>query len=580
MAVLQQFNYIFAIAMIFGFLDAFNIGANDVANSWASSVSSRSLKYWQAMVLAAICELLGAVLVGSRVSDTIKNKIIDVSLFEDDPAVLLLTMTCALVGSSLWLTFATLIGLPVSTTHSIVGGIIGAGIAAKSASSVVWGWDGVAQIIASWFIAPLLSGILSSVVFLISKYGVLEIKDFKRSLKNALLLGPILTLITFSILTMLIVWKGSPSLNLDDLSQGATVGSILGVGGVAMVIYTLFLYPFYRRKLVYEDWTLRFYDVWKGPMLYFQSTNNIPPIPEGHNLVIDYYAGRRHETETSVQDAETHIEPDKSTSDKIDGSVTFESVNSNNKWADLFKDGCPEGMRTKQFWGVLAKSPAQWPYLLWQILIHGWNRDVINSQVNDKDMLSGDLKKMHSKSKYYDNRIEHMYSFLQALTAGTMSFAHGANDIANATGPLSAVYIAWTTNTIGSKADTPLWILGYAGVALVIGCWTLGYKIMKNLGNKMILQSPSRGFAIELGAAVTTVMATQLAIPVSTTQSAVGSIVFVGLCNKDVRSVNWRMVIWCYFGWFFTLPVAGLIAGLLNAIILHAPREGGDYQLS
>lgn len=103
---------------------------------------------------------------------------------------------------------------------------------------------------------------------------------------------------------------------------------------------------------------------------------------------------------------------------------------------------------------------------------------------------------------------------------------------------------------------------------------------MANLGNKLILQSPSRGFSIELGAAVTTVMATQLAIPVSTTQSAVGATVFIGLCNREWKAVNWRMVIWCYAGWIFTLPIAGLIAGILNGIILNAPSIGNTYTLS
>ena len=79
---LHQFDYLFAIAMIFAFLDAWNIGANDVANSFSSSVSSRSLKYWQAMILAAIMEFLGAVLVCSRVSDTIRNKIVDIAVFK------------------------------------------------------------------------------------------------------------------------------------------------------------------------------------------------------------------------------------------------------------------------------------------------------------------------------------------------------------------------------------------------------------------------------------------------------------------------------------------------------------------
>lgn len=107
-----------------------------------------------------------------------------------------------------------------------------------------------------------------------------------------------------------------------------------------------------------------------------------------------------------------------------------------------------------------------------------------------------------------------------------MSFAHGANDIANATGPLATVYLVWTTNTTASKAEVPVWVLCYAAGALVVGLWTYGYHIMANLGNKLILQSPARGFSIELGAAVTTVMATQLKIPISTTQSAVGATVF------------------------------------------------------
>lgn len=160
-----------------------------------------------------------------------------------------------------------------------------------------------------------------------------------------------------------------------------------------------------------------------------------------------------------------------------------------------------------------------------------------------------------------------------------MSFAHGANDIANATGPLSSVYLIWKTNTIAKDVDVPVWILAYAAAALVIGCWTYGYRIMKNLGNKLILQSPARGFSIELGAAVTTVMATQLSIPVSTTQSAVGATVFVGACNGDWRSINWRMVIWCYLGWFITLPAAGLVAGLLNAFIIHSPSLGVNYTM-
>lgn len=581
---LHQFDYIFAIAVIFAFLDAWNIGANDVANSFALSVLSRALKYWQAMVLAALCEFLGAVLAGLRVLDTIKNKIIDVDRFNDDPAVLMLTMACALVGSSLWLTLATKIGMPVSTTHSIVGGVIGSGIAALGGNSVHWGWGGVLQIIASWFIAPLVAGGFALIIFLFSKFCILE---RKRALTYALFFVPALVYLTFSILTMLIVWKGAPNLKLNKLSLNEIIGSIFGVGGVAAVLYVLFIFPYLRRKLVYEDWTLKWYDALRGPVFFFLPTDNIPPMPEGHQLVVDYYAGRRP--------AATAEEVEESSNERT-GDV--EKLNSANKGSDLeieevarkqttnnaeevpLEEVEPK-MTTRQLWWFLLKSgPLQWPRLLWLVVSHGWTQDVINLQMTDTDFLSGDLKGMHARSKFYDVKLEHIFALLQGITACTMSFAHGLNDISNAAGPLLTVYNVWKTNESNKKQEVPIWVLCFTAGLLVLGCWTYGYRIMKSLGNKLILQLPSRGFSIELGAAVTTVMATQLSIPTSTTQSAVGATVFVGLCNKDVKAVNWRMVTWCYLGWLVTLPCAGLVAGLLMAIIVHAPRFGMTYEMS
>ncbi|KAM9899951.1 hypothetical protein OXX79_005426 [Metschnikowia pulcherrima] len=564
MATFHQFDYIFAIGMIFAFLDAFNIGANDVSNSFSSSVSSRSLKYWQAMVLAAIMEFLGAVLVGNRVSDTVRKKIIKTDTFESDPTVLMLAMAMALVGSSIWLSIATMIGMPVSTTHSIIGAVIGVGIAAKGADHVKWGWNGFSQIVASWFIAPAIAGGFASAMFLFCKFFILEIKDTRRGIKNALALMPVLVYITFSVLTMLIVWKGSPKLNLDNLSTGTTVGAIFGVGGVASTLYMIFVFPVVRRKVLYEDWTLKWYDIFRGPVFYFKPLDQIPPMPEGHELVIDFYKGRRPE-ENLVDDKAEHLESKRSSINTSDHEISSDTIS--------LKQG--KDQSTASYWrSLLMQGPKQWPRLMWLIVSHGFTQDVISNQVAG-GTLGHNVKAMHAKSKFYDNRIEYLFSLLQAITACTMSFAHGANDIANASGPLSTVYLVWQNQSL--KATPPIWILVFTGGSLVLGVWTFGYKIMAVLGNKMILQSPSRGFAIEFGAAITVVMATQLAIPVSTTQCAVGATVFVGICNLDFRSVNWRMVIWCYSGWLITLPVAGIISGVLTGIILNAPRVGVQY---
>lgn len=138
MAVLGQYDYLFAVGTIFAFLDAWNIGANDVANSWASSVSSRSITYLQAMCGASVMEFSGALGVGGRVADTIRTKIVDVEAFDESPALLMLGMVCAVIASSVYLTIATRFGFPVSTTHSILGGVLGMGVGALGGSGITW----------------------------------------------------------------------------------------------------------------------------------------------------------------------------------------------------------------------------------------------------------------------------------------------------------------------------------------------------------------------------------------------------------------------------------------------------------
>ena len=117
-------------------------------------------------------------------------------------------------------------------------------------------------------------------------------------------------------------------------------------------------------------------------------------------------------------------------------------------------------------------------------------------------------------------------------------------------------------------------MLIYGGAAISIGLWTYGYNIMRNLGNRLTLHSPSRGFSMELGSAITVVMATRLALPISTTQCIVGATVGVGLTAGSYKSINWRMVLWIYGGWIITLPVTGIISGCLMGIIINAPSWG------
>ncbi|KAK5096856.1 Na+/Pi symporter [Lithohypha guttulata] len=575
MAALPQYDYILAFGLLFAFLDAWNIGANDVANSFATSVSSRSLTMLQAMCIATVCEFGGAVLAGSRVSGTIKNDVIPAEAFADQPSMLMLAMCCALVGSSLWLTLATKIGLPVSTTHSIVGG------------QVDWSWGGVSQVFAAWVIAPGIAGIFGAIVFLITKYGVLE---RKRPLHNGLMMIPLYFGVTAGVLTMSIVWKGAASLDLDDWGVAPTVGTIFGVVSGVILLYAVFLLPYLYRRLVLEDWTLKTWEVIKGPLLWRRGA--VPPMPEGQQrqIIQDYYRGHVTSNTNPVVANQIAVQPgERRSSAKIDvpGSEKLRPADSSdNSDIEASEQSLP-ALAIEERAKLAARenpwtTPAGFFARAKYYFFRGVNRDVVAEQggagIKPKgfaaSFLAKDLTKYHQHVPAYDNKTEHLYSFLQVMTAAVASFGHGANDVSNAMGPFAAIYQIWRTNETLDDSEVPIWILAFGGAAISIGLWTYGYNMMRNLGNRLTLHSPSRGFSMELGAALTVVIATRLALPISTTQCITGATVGVALCSGTWRAVNWRMIGWIYMGWIITLPVAGTISGCLLGIIINAPRWG------
>lgn len=579
---LHQYDYLFALGTIFAFLDAWNIGANDVANSWATSVGSRSVTYMQAMILASIMEFSGSLGVGARVADTIRTKVVNTQLYSGTPALLMLGMVCAVTASSIYLTIATKIGLPVSTTHSIMGGVIGMGVASVGVNGVQWVGSGggtgainggVVQVFLAWIIAPGLAGAFGSIIFLITKYGVMLRRN---PVWKAFFLVPVYFGLTACLLVMLLLWKGgSYTINLTDAE---VAGTIVGVGAGWALIIAIFLMPWLYRVVLLDDWQLRWWHIPLGPLLLRRG--EVPPPPEGWTGAIkDYYEGHltKEELEARRAGAAAQAGSDKgeAVSDKgvaADAPVSSD-VESNDPYANV-----PE-VRKKSLIGPKPDGP--WytgAGLFWYFkyaLFRGVEVDVVNMQKR-RDALSGDVEELHAYASHYDNKAEYMYSFLQVMTAATASFTHGANDISNAIGPYATIFQIWDSGVLPpkDKAEVPIWILIFGGTALVIGLWTYGYNIMKNLGNRITLHSPSRGFSMELGSAITVILATRLKLPISTTQCITGATVGVGLCSGTWRTINWRMVAWIYMGWIITLPVAGIISGCMMGIIINAPRWG------
>jgi len=216
-------NTFLIIGAVFGAYMAMNIGANDVANNVGPAVGSGALTMFAAIVIAAIFEAGGALIAGGEVVKTIKKGIIDPGMI-DNPQIFIWAMTAALLAAAVWLNLATSIGAPVSTTHSIVGGVMGGGIAAAGFGIVAWGTMG--KIAASWVISPALGGAIAAGFLYIIKTQIIYKEDM---LTNAKKMVPILIAIMSIAFATYLMLKGIKKIVKIDFPTALAIGSAIGV---------------------------------------------------------------------------------------------------------------------------------------------------------------------------------------------------------------------------------------------------------------------------------------------------------------------------------------------------------------
>ncbi len=408
-------DILFIVAIVIGFYMAWNIGANDVANSMADAVGSKAVSVLGAVILASIFEFAGAFLVGSHVTDTVRKGIIDPTAFAADPRALALGLVCALLASAVWLNTASVVGVPVSTTHSIVGAVAGFGILAAGVGHVHWGTMG--QIVASWFISPIAGGIIAYTIFrLITRFILAKAEPLKAALVGV----PVCCFIIFAVVALGILYKGLKNLKLDLSGGEALLGSAC-VGLAAAVVISIVL----RR-------------IWRG-----------------------------------------------------------------------------------------------------------------------KD--SFDLREQLVQ-------VEKVFAVLVVITSCSVAFSHGANDVANAIGPLAAVVDILRTGEISQRVDVAPWILALGGAGIVVGLLTFGYRVMHTIGTKITEISPSRGVAADIGTTITVLTCSQMGLPISTTHTLVGAIIGVGLA-RGITAINIKTVRTVFTSWIITLPV---VAGLTMVFYIIA----------
>lgn len=404
---MDQMTIYIILAGVFGLFMAWGIGANDVANAMATSVGSGALRMKQAVVLAAIFEFAGAYLAGGEVTSTIRKGIVEADAFAGDPNLLIWGMLAALLAAGTWLAIASRKGWPVSTTHSIVGAVVG--FAAVGVGMEAVNWAKVGTIVMSWVVSPLLAGTLAFMIFRSIQKLIL---DTDKPIESAIKYGPIYLFMLGFLIALVTIKKGLKHVGLDvEADQAFLIATGLGVA-VALL-----------------------------------------------------------------------------------GSYLMRRVKTDPK--------------------------------------------------KDK--------------KFNYTNVESIFAVMMVFTASAMAFAHGSNDVANAVGPMAAVISAAQSGLIASNSALPAWVLLIGGIGIVIGLATFGYKVITTVGKNITELTPSRGFAAEIAAAGTVVLASFTGIPISTTHTLVGAVLGVGFA-RGIGAIDLRVVRNIFMSWVVTLPAGAFLS--------------------
>eukprot|EP00804_Cyclotella_cryptica_P027363 CCRYP_021162-RB/>CCRYP_021162-RB protein AED:0.30 eAED:0.30 QI:452/0.66/0.71/1/0.66/0.71/7/482/506 len=481
MAGFPEYLWIAVVGTMIGFLYAFGIGANDVANAFATSVASKSISLRSAVIIAGIFEFCGALFLGASVTGTVRGKIFDTSYYEDQPEVVLLGFMTSLVTASIFLLGATHFGMPVSTTHTVVGSIIGFSCAAEGFQSI--NWSETVKIIISWFASPLVTGVIGFIIFFLIKHIILLAENpFNRGYYTF----SVILFLTIGLNVFFVFNKGTKNFThfQDEVYDIKWV--IPTSWGIGLVCGILWLWPF-------------------GPQA---------------KVIIEKRRLAKEEAKAAIKQGE-------------DQEKALPQANDDDE---------PTALLTC------------YDYLLTTACVLLWLTEDLEKQSFHESQAA--LECWNNMTQY-DEGVEQLFTFVQVFTASMNSFAHGANDIANAIAPVAGIIAIYQTGELSSKSPVPKWILAYGGIGLVLGLALYGYKVMKTIGYKLTALSPTRGASAELAASLTVVTASYIGLPVSTTQCIVGAVSGIG-CVEGWRTVQWFSLAKVCVGWvvvFFTAAV-------------------------
>uniref|UniRef100_A0A665WZC9 Phosphate transporter n=1 Tax=Echeneis naucrates TaxID=173247 RepID=A0A665WZC9_ECHNA len=562
-ADMSGYLWLLVIGFIIAFILAFSVGANDVANSFGTAVGSGVVTLRQACILATIFETVGSVLLGAKVSETIRQGIIDVRMYNGSEHVLMAGSISAMCGSAVWQLAASFLKLPISGTHCIVGATIGFSMVARGPQGVKW--MELLRIVSSWFLSPVLSGIMSGFLFYFVRKFILNKAD---PVPNGLRALPVFYAITMGINLFSIMFTGAPLLGFDRVPWWGTLCISLGCAFVTALVVWFLVCPRLKKKIKRETTAAPC----ETPLMEKSSSKTAqtehPPAWRS-NLEVQK-SGRSHtiHKDSGLYKDLLHKLHMAKVGDCIGDSDTEERpIRRNNSYTSYTMAiyGIQGDPKYKDLDGGLQRRSRVDSYSSYSSAVTS------GSTVQDGSVTQEagrDLTVEEDELEVDQPAVSLLFQFLQILTACFGSFAHGGNDVSNAIGPLVALWLLYESGSVVSNSPTPIWLLLYGGVGICTGLWVWGRRVIQTMGKDLTPITPSSGFSIELASAITVVVASNIGLPVSTTHCKVGSVVAVGWLRSR-KSVDWHLFRNIFIAWFVTVPISGLISAAIMALFTH-----------
>ncbi|KAL7556259.1 hypothetical protein ACA910_015245 [Epithemia clementina (nom. ined.)] len=544
---LNEYLWIVVLGCVLGFVYAFGIGANDVANAFASTVASKSLTLRQAVVVAGIFEFAGAILLGASVTGTVRGKIFDLSLYDDEPEIVMLGFFTSLLTGSVMLLVATHYGLPVSTTHTIVGAIIGFTTVAKGFDSV--NRENMKKIFISWVASPLCAGFGGFVLFAFVRHVIMKSRN---PFNTAYYSFPFVIMAGVGIDAFYVLYKGFNNLDFQDkLELKWVLPASFGFGAILGFFWLLVVGPWAKGRIEARRAQI--------DAEVADAEKDVDKLEDDE--VVDDEAATEHfdaaEADTNKKSSDSEEEEDEEEAAPVKSTRKDVHVSDHNI-KDDYEEGTaePGALSFKDQFNAMAKQFADSTY----------NQDLYSQSMHENK----GAKHIWDNGEEYDEDSEQLFTYIQVFTACLNAFAHGANDIANAIAPLSGILYIYRNGEVSSNSDVQKWILVYGGAALVLGFLFYGYKTIKSIGYKLTKLSPSRGACAELAASLFVVTASFREIPVSTTQCIVGAVSGVGLV-EGVKNVQWLFLLRVCVSWAVVFVSAGVLNAGVFAMFAYSP---------